>query len=54
MLSELRKEWDAQQHGLSSKHQANTSNQADLSDNTGDYNDLDPVFNKKLRRKRKK
>lgn len=56
MLSELRKEWDAQQHGTATKHQQhhNTSTQIDSTSFPNESDDEDSVLNKKLRRKRKK
>ncbi|XP_065371873.1 ATP-dependent RNA helicase SUV3 homolog, mitochondrial [Calliphora vicina] len=57
MLSELRKEWDAQQHGFASKqqqHHQNTSNQADSTNSPNDSDDDDSVLHKKMRRKRRK
>ncbi|KAM7360973.1 suv3 RNA helicase [Cochliomyia hominivorax] len=52
MLSELRKEWDAQQQSSSSKQQnQNSSNQSDI---PSDSDDDDSVLHKKMRRKRRK
>lgn len=52
MLSELRKEWDAQQQSSASKQHQHTSNQLDKSNDSDD--DDDSALHKKMRRKRKK
>lgn len=56
MLSELRKEWDAQQYGAASKQQHHhiNSTQIDSKNLPNETEDDDSVLNKKLRRKRKK